>query len=125
MGNNIIIKTANDVNEKTSYQLQLLGNKIETALQITPTLRQVKTPGEKAIGLTEAIDIANLSLTAISTIIAIIQFWKSENSIYSLKYRIGEIEVEASNLTEEEFEKKIIELAKKYPSESLQVDINN
>lgn len=117
MINSIEIKTAGELTEESSYILQQLGNDIETELQIRPNLNQLKTKGEKAIGLTETIEIVGLSLTAITTFLSILQYWKSKNSVYSIKYNIGEIEIEISNLSEREYEKKILEINEKYQAE--------
>lgn len=125
MPHSILIRTSTDVNEETSYNLQQLGNLIEAELQIRPILKQKKALGEKTIGLTESIEITQLALTAITTFITILQYWKSKKSIFSLKYKVGEIEVDVSNLSEKEFEERILELAKKHPLQTHEVSIKD
>lgn len=108
----IKIKSLDKENNTTSFELQKLQKLLEQELKISIIEVKTKNIKEKNIGFTTGLEIAGLTLSALSTFISVLQYWKSKNPRYSIKYEIEGIEISILDLSEKEFNQKIQEINK-------------
>jgi len=91
-----------------SGELDVLADSIAA---ISPSLERSRmlVPGVKDGGLTIGLAIAGLTLSALSTLVSALAYWRSTRPQYSMTIRDGEAEYSFNNLSKED----ILTLSKK------------
>lgn len=87
-----------------SQDLSELANMIKEDCCVAVEEEKVKSPeGRKDGGLTVGIAIASFTVSAISSLIAVLSYWQSTRPQYSLTVTSGAVEVTIERLSKEKF----------------------
>lgn len=102
------IKFENNVLEEDSYNLQQLANLIEEECDLSVNIEKADAqPGVRDGGLAIGLAIASLALTAIQTLISVLQYWESKQPKYSLSVTFHSPTNKKTLLLESSSEKEI------------------
>jgi len=100
------INFTSTVSEKDSRSLQELNQLIKNEADLETNSTMMKIEGAKADALI-ALEIISISLTAISTLITVLDYWKSKNPKYSITYNVNGNSFTQENISKIEFEKEM------------------
>lgn len=107
-----IIQFMGSVDEEDSYALDELAEALAqdgltNQLEKSPTRR-----GRKDGGLTIAIALAGLALSAVGTLVSVLSYWKSTRPKYNVSISRGEVTIAIENSTPKQVQETIAKLTK-------------
>lgn len=77
--------------------------------------------GQKGVDLLAALEIINLSLTALGTLISILNYWRSQKMHYTISIKKGNADIQLNNISPEQFESILASLQEESSSEAIQI----
>jgi len=92
----------------------------ETELRIQRISKPVQV-GQKGVDLLVALEIINLSLTALGALISILNYWQSQKMNYTITVKKGNADIQLNNISPEQFESILASLQEESPSEEVQI----
>jgi hypothetical protein len=98
---NIEIAFAGELNTQDSFALNELRESLEESKISVETENDQKKTGVKDGGLTLALTIAGLALSAVGTLVSAISLWGSKKN-YSITFKTGDATFAANNLSAKE-----------------------
>lgn len=107
---------------ESSYCLNNLAKLIEQEADIAVQLeKNSPKEGSKDGGLTIALSIIGLALSAVATLVSVFSYWKSQQPNYSVSIECGNTTIELNNVSFDELQAVIKKLEKQNHSSDLTV----
>ncbi|MCI5115766.1 MAG: hypothetical protein D3921_12435 [Candidatus Electrothrix sp. AW1] len=118
MNTHISFKEKNPTGEK-SFCLKNLAELIEKEADIAVQLQKGSPKeGNKDGGLTIALSITGLALSAVATLFSVLTYWRSQQPNYSVSIECGNTTIKLDNLSSDEFQAVIKKLEEENRSSS-------
>lgn len=121
---NVHIAFEESTTEEDVYNLEQLAALIEDECNLAVKIERSEIQqGERDGGLAIGIAVVSLGLTAIQTLIGVLQYWESQKPKYSLSISINNQVFLIENLSRTQIEKVIKKLQGESPMSSIEVKI--
>lgn len=105
---------------ESSYCLNNLAELIEQEADIAVQLEKASPKeGDKDGGLTIALSIAGLALSAVATFISVLSYWKSQQPNYSVSIECGNTTIKLNKISSDELQAVIKKLEEQNRSSSV------
>lgn len=112
-----------DAGDQDEFELRQLYRLLEEhGLRPSPGPGSAKV-GQKSLGLGEAFEIANIALTAIGTLIAVLAFWRASRPSYTVTVKSGQTTWTVSGTSQEQVSDEVRRLAVEQPQAQIAIEV--
>lgn len=113
-------RTENHTNIEVELDELALLIQLETDLRVHRIHKPAQT-GQKSIDLLTALEIINVSLTGLGTLIAVMSYWCSQKKKYTISFKKGNVNIQLDNIPPEQLETELARLQEEPTSEEFQI----